>query len=405
MAGGERLRILQVIPYFTPNMGGDVNFCYNISKGLAERNDVTILTTDYEIDREYSRSLNNNGVRVIPLHCTANIGFYLVSPSAGTWIRDNISNFDVVHMHTFRSYQNPLVHRYSIEQGVPYVIQAHGSVLRRCGKTILKWGFDSVYGHRLLRDADAYIAITEKESEQYAAMGASRERIRIVTSGIEDLEPQCAALAGSFRRKYGIRDNDRLILYVGRLHKSKGVDMLFDAFCEVTRGLKNSKLAFVGPDYGQRSKLEKMIRSCRLNENVVFTGFVSRDEKIAAYADADVFVTPSYYGFPQTFLEACACGTPIITTKEGDGLDWIDDGVGCVVDYDSHKLAEAIIGLLEDSATSDRYSVEGRRLAREEFNWNRVVDKIEEVYMGVIRRRKTEQPDGIAQADPLASGG
>lgn len=399
MAGGEKLRILQVIPYFTPKMGGDVDFCYNISKGLAERNDVTILTTDYEIDREYSRALNNDGVRVIPLHCTANLGLYLISPSAGAWIRDNISNFDVVHMHTFRSYQNPLVRRYSIEQGVPYVLQAHGSVLRKYGKTVLKWGFDSVYGHRLLRDADAYIAITEKESEQYAAMGASRERVRIVPSGIENWEPQCVALAGSFRHKYGIRDDDYLVLYVGRLHKSKGIDMLFDAFCEVTQRLKNSKLAFVGPDCGHKSKLEKMIRSRRLNGNVVFTGFVSRDEKIAAYADADVFVTPSYYGFPHTFLEACACGTPIITTNEGDGLDWIDNRVGCVVDYDSHRIAEAIIGLLEDSATSYRYGVEGRRLAREEFNWSNVVEKIEKVYMDIIRHRKAEQPDGIAETE------
>ena len=63
---------------------------------------------------------------------------------------------------------------------------------------------------------------------------------------------------------------------------------------------------------------------------------MSEKEKITIFVDADVFVTPSFSGFPVTFLEACACSTPIITTNKGDELDWIHNKVGYVVEYNKY---------------------------------------------------------------------
>ena len=72
------MKILQVIPYFTPKRGGDVNVVYNISNELKKiGHDVTIATTDFELDEEYAKSIENKGITVILFHCIANLGLFL----------------------------------------------------------------------------------------------------------------------------------------------------------------------------------------------------------------------------------------------------------------------------------------------------------------------------------------
>ena len=96
------MKILQVIPYFTPKRGGDVNVVFNVSKYLNKQgHEVTIITTDFEFDYEYSNLLTN--VRVIPFKCFLNIGLFLYSPSMKSWLEKNIKNYDIVHLHNYRS--------------------------------------------------------------------------------------------------------------------------------------------------------------------------------------------------------------------------------------------------------------------------------------------------------------
>ncbi|MCK4731120.1 MAG: glycosyltransferase family 4 protein, partial [Methanophagales archaeon] len=133
-------------------------------------------------------------------------------------------------------------------------------------------------------------------------------------------------------------------------------------------------------DDGYQSALKGLIQELKMGDKVLFTGFVSNDEKMAVFVDADVFVTPRYSGFPVTFLEACACGTPIITTNNGDKLDWIHERVGYVVEYDKDQLRDAIFKVLSDEGLRSRFGERGRRLTRKEFNWNRIVKKIEDIY-------------------------
>ena len=139
------MKILQAIPFFTPARGGSVTAPYNISKHLAKRgHEVTVFTTDFEFDEEYAKSLD--GVCVVPFHCIANIGLMLISPEMKKQLKKEIKNFDVIHIHNFRSYQNIIVHHYAKKYGVPYVLQAHGSVLPLFQKQRLKKFFDLFLG-------------------------------------------------------------------------------------------------------------------------------------------------------------------------------------------------------------------------------------------------------------------
>jgi len=379
------MKILQVIPYFTPKRGGDVNICYYLSKQLVERgHKVTIITTDFEFDREYAKSLEEVGVKVIPFHCTANIKLFLISPSMKKWLKTEIRKFDVVHSHDFRTYQNSVVHKYAKKINVPYILQAHGDIPRIIEKQRLKKLYDWVWGNKILKDASKVIALTKTEAEQYKKMGVDEDKIEIIPNGIDLSEYENLPERGEFRKKYLIND-EKIILYLGRIHKIKGPDLLARAFAELSKEIDNVKLVIAGPDDGYLTSLKKLIADLEIDDKVLFTGPLYGEEKFRAYVDADVYVLPSVYEtFPVIVLEACACGTPVIVTDRCGIADIVDDKVGYVVENAKDQLQNVIIEVLSDERLRRRFGEEGKRLVREKFGWDKIVLDIENIYLSLI---------------------
>jgi len=388
------MNILQICPLFPPSPSsfgsGVTNVVYHLSKELVRRGHKVTVYASAALDtrRKMDHVINPVIVDGIVVHRFSYIMHHytsFITPSIIPYMSKSIKKFDVIHLHDSRCFQGIIVHYYAKKYNIPYVLQAHGAVLPLFQKERPKKIFDLFFGYRILSDASKVIALTEIEAEQYKKMGVDKDKIEIVPNGIDLSEYENLTKRGDFRRKYNIKDGEKTILYVGRLHKSKGIDLLINAFADISRELSNAKLVLVGPNDGYRSALEELIKALRVNDKVLFTGFVTDDEKMAAFVDADVFVTPKFSGFPITFLEACACGTPIITTNNGDELDWIHDKVGYVVEYDEDQLRNAIFKVLSDEGLRIRFGEEGRRLVKNEFEWNTIVEQILNVYKGVIR--------------------
>lgn len=376
------MNILHVIPYLNPKRGGDVNVCSMVAKELSRRdNKVTIITTDYEFDEEYARSLEN--VIINPFHCVIDISLFLFSPSMIKWIKKNIKEFDIVHLHDFRTFQNILICHYAKKYRVPYIIQAHGDLPYADIKNMRKRIFDELFGYSILSNASGLIALTTTEVEDYINMGAKKENIIIIPNGIDLSDFRNLPQKGGFRKKIGVNQDYKIILYIGRIHKTKGLDMLFYAFRYLLDSQETSNqiiLLVIGPDYGELSSLKKLAKDLNISNNVIFTGFVNQGEKMEALVDADIFVTPTYLGFPVSFIEACICGKPIVTTTNGDTLEWLNNFVGYVVDFDSHRLATAMFNILNNRSIVEQFGAEGKRLVREKFNWTNIVNNIECFY-------------------------
>ena len=389
------MKILQVTPEFHPSTGygGGPIIAYEISRALVQRgHEVTVYTTD--ADNKTSRL--NSGIKNIgnmKIYYFKNISNSMayklklfVSPGMMRIISREIHNFDLIHVHDYRTFQNILVHHYAIKHGIPYVLQAHGSISSSFyQKQKQKKIFDEIFGYDILRDASKVIALTSMEALQYKKKCVDEDRIEIVPNGINLLEFGDLPESGVFRRKYSIRDDEKVILYLGRLHRTKGIDLLVKAFLDISKEIDNIRLVLVGPDDGYQSALKNLTQELKLDEKVLFSGFVTNDEKMKAFVDADVFVTPSFSGFPVTFLEACACGLPIITTNNGDKLDWIHGKVGYVVEYDKDQLREAIFRILSDGELMRKFGERGRKLVREYFSWDTIIKKIEGLYENCIK--------------------
>ena len=375
------MKILQVIAYFNPKFGGDVNVCFNLSKQLAKRNhEVTIITSDFQFVSQYAKEIRDNGVQVLSFPCIANYGLFLYTPSMKTWLERNIENYDLIHLHNYRSYQNVIVCKYARKYRIPYIVQAHGSVLPFFEKQNLKKMFDLVWGNKILKDARKCIAVSHVEREQYRKMGIPESQIDIIPNGINPNEFMNLPEKGKFRNKYHISPDEKIILYLGRIHKRKGLNFLIDSIFQLSRIRNDIRLILVGPDDGYLENVKKMIQEKNLSPVVIFSGFLPEKEKYEALTDADVLVYPGIFEiFGLVPFEAILCGTPVIVTDDcGCGEIVKEAGCGYLVKYgDVNNLTKTLQLALENPDENKSMVERGINYIQNNLAWESIVNKIE----------------------------
>ena len=396
------MKILHVAHFFYPclSAGGVVNASYQIASKQGKDDDVKVISSDSCKERlkfpNGRYDVDVDGIKVDYFKNLSN-GFKLKTmldtPLAAPFkIRKDIKDYDIVHIHEHRQTLAIIASYFARKNNIPYIVQAHGSVLPFFQKEGLKNLFDKVFGFKILHNASCVFALTEVEKEQYLKMGVDEDKIEIVPLGINLKEYENLPSYGKFRSKFNIDENDKLILFVGRIHEIKGLDLLLDAFNDliVQSNEKNSlenidcssiKLAIVGPDDGYLVKLEEKVKEYSLEENVIITGPLYKEEKQEALVDCDLFVIPSKYeSFTTSGLEAMACSKPLVLTKNNHIHDWVDGNVGIACEDNKDSLREAIEKVLFDEELSQIFAENGNKLIKEKYNWDIINDQILEIY-------------------------
>jgi glycosyltransferase involved in cell wall biosynthesis len=378
------MKILQVIQFFAPKYGGSFAVASQLTKHLTKLgHEVTVITTDFEIDENFGESLE--GVEIIPFHCQYNIGGLLLSTSMNQYLQENIAKFDIIHMHNFRTYQNIIVHKYAKKYNVPYILQAHGSTPRIIEKKGLKYVYDIFYGNKLLKDALNVIAVSNVEVDQYLQMNIPSEKIITIPNGIDTNSFCKLPEKGTFRKKYDIKEK-HIILFLGRLHKIKGIDFLIKAYVELMKEKKEVILVLAGPDDGYRDKAELLINRYNLKNNVKFVGFIDGLDKLAAYVDADVLVYPSIFEiFGLVPFEAIMSGTPVIVTDNcGCGELIKESKSGYLVRYGNIDDLKEKLKLSIEGKDYNVFVDNGRDYVERKLSWESIVFKMESLYEDCI---------------------
>jgi len=396
------VKILHVTPVFYPAkaFGGIVGVSYEITKILAKRgHEVTVYSTDANKGSRIEKKFDN--ISEVDVYYFRNLSNYLA------WnnrlflplemilaIKSNIKNFDVIHIHDYRTLLSVVVSHYARKFGIPYILQPHGAISSNVSKRTFKKVFDLIFGKKILEHSSRVIALNKTEAEICENLGVRRSNIVILPNGINLAGYKNLPKKGEFKSRYEIHEKESIILYVGRIDKSKGIDLLVKVFANILKRIDNAKLVIIGIDDGYLSILKDMINSLKIEDKVIFTGFVPEKEKLAAYVDADVFVTPTFYGFPLTFLEAMACGVPIVTTNKGDYIEGINNEIGFVVNYNEKELKNAILKIL----TNDKLRENFKRNCREKIkrhDWSIITAKMERIYNLLYKGGTNESPNGI----------
>lgn len=390
-----QMRILHVFDFFSlPHGGGIVDLLYWLSQSLKQRgHEVDIYTSDFELDRGYINSLQ--GVKVYPFHSWFHVSGIHVMPGIIAEAGKKLRNFDIIHLHAYRSFQNVVIHRYARKYNIPYIIDAHGAILRigrgnKGLKQLLKWIYDVAFGNRILRDSGKVIAQNEMEASQYREAGVSQSKIIQLPLPFATGEFARLPSGGLFRRRFDI-EQKHIVLYLGRIHWIKGLDFLIESFYELTKLRNDVVLAMVGADDGYKSTLEKMIYRLHLSNGVLFTGFLKGEEKLSAMVDADLLVQTSVYEqSSKTPFEAILCNTPVIVSKDtGAGDDVAKIDAGYLVEYgDKSELVDRIQYILDNPDKAQSKTQRAKKYIEANLSLTSQTEKYEKLYQEVTESHK-----------------
>ncbi|CAG7638933.1 Spore coat protein SA [Paenibacillus solanacearum] len=200
------------------------------------------------------------------------------------------------------------------------------------------------------------------------------------------------------KRKLKVKGR-KVVLFVGKIHKKKGLNTLISASRIAKKRNKNLLVIIVGGmDHGVRwknvyfRKIERRAKRALGKKHVRFTGFVSPKRVAQYYAVADVFVCPSVWKEPfgRVNLEAMASGLPVVSTRRGGISEVVvHKKTGYLVNNprNAKRMAKYIHKLLNNRKLARRLGTAGRRRAVARFSWSSVIRKINRVYRKVSRRR------------------
>jgi D-inositol-3-phosphate glycosyltransferase len=308
--------------------------------------------------------------------------------------------YDVVHSHYWqsglaarelaRSWGVPLVHSNHTLGKVKNRMLAPGDIPEPLNR--LKGEMD------VMAASDVLIASTDEESEQLASLyGASSDRLKTLHPGV-DHRLFTPGDKGEARRHLGLRDDEAVLLYVGRIQRLKGIDLAIGAVEQLVPALDRPLVFLVvggASGRGGEEELERLralTRDLGIEDNVRFLGAQPHPKVPAFYRAADAVIVSSHsetFGFAA--LEAHACGTPVIGTAVGGLSHVVADGrSGFLVDSrDPSVLAARAKTLLSDPDLAASFS-RAAIASAERFSWERATEEFLELYECLVREDSPE---------------
>ena len=284
------------------------------------------------------------------------------------------------------------------ELGLPFVFHVHST---EKGRT-LGHGSDVIYNIELRGGqlADIIVTVSNAMQDELITLGFPAEKIRVIYNGVDPQKYSMQQVRKEkifqLRQSYGLKDDDLMILFLGRLVWVKGVDKLVGAMPHVLQKIPNAKLVIVG--LGEmRDYLEKMVQNLKLQDAVKFCfEFLPEEERIAHYAACDMAVFPSIYEpFGIVALEAMSMEKPVVVGASGvSGMREIvipagQDQCGFHVDpKDPPDIAWGIINTLQDQQRKIQLGQNGRKRVLQEFTWDIIAKRTVQVYSELLESQK-----------------
>lgn len=370
------LRVLHLIPYMHPSAGGPPVVVDRWAVELQRLGcEVTVLSTDAYSDGELDW-LDEYRQRY-PITVCSKLGpkGFGYSTSLKSIFRKLLPQQDIVHVHNLWGYTNQLAGRICPRAGVPFVVSSHGmldpnSMSRKRWKKSL---YAAACEWPVLRRATAMI-YTHAEEERLA-----RETCHglptghVVPLGTE--EPPSAdrgALREKFFDQYPDLRSRRLVVFLGRLHSKKGLDLLLPAMKSVSEQFADVTLVLAGPgeaDYVE--SLRRQVESLGTGDSTVLTGALHGEMKWMALAAAELFVLPSYQeNFAIAVAEAMRIGTPVVCSRRVNiWSDIVSAGAAVDCELTTVSVADRILELLADKQRRRRIGEHASEFAETHYSW------------------------------------
>lgn len=389
------MKVLTAAIRYPPSPGGAETHAHEVAKELVARgHDVTVYTSDLlrehpfeHLDQPYDLV---EGVSVVR-NRAYRLGEALHYPMMPGQVRILREPADVLHSHSFGYFHTNVMALRRKLRDTPLVITPHyhppETMQGGTARHLLRKMYDNNLANWVFDQADVIIAVSRGELSSMAHHINDLGKVRVIPNGIHFTRFEELPGSGDFREPRGIEGP--MLLYVGRLAVNKRMEVVIQSMPELVRAHPDLTLVIAGPDDGVGEEWKELTTTLGVADNVRFEGFLSEEDMIAAYHDADVFVLPSEWeAFGIVLLEAMACRTPCVCADRGGAPEVIDEGgTGFVAAYgDVEEWTDRIGQLLGDDTLRRRMGDAGRQRVQERFVWPAIVDQILEVYRELTDR-------------------
>lgn len=383
------MRILQVIPSLAPETGGPAKAVLELSHALIEAGQEVEIFTTQEASKNRSALKSLDGEKDIRIHFFEREwpDWYFYSPSLKKGLEESLHRYHIVHIHGVWAYPTYIASRLCFQKKIPYLICPWGMLDKYC------------LSHHALRKK-IYSLLVEKNNLNHAEaihFSTELEKIRSKDFGLKfktfvlppGLNPQHYlnfAVPGQSREKRFLAKK-KTIIFLGRLHFIKGLDLLMTAFAQVHSTEPDAQLVIVGPDEGMEDKLKYLAREKGIEKCTTFMGFKEREDKLSLLYDSDIFCLPSYReSFGLAALEAMAVGLPVVVSDQVGLQQEIERAqAGIVTACESKPLAQALLRLLNDEDLRRLMGENGRRLVLENYQWCNIAKQTVKIYEDIAR--------------------
>ena len=374
------MKIVQTPVRFYPFIGGVENYVYYLSKELVNQgHQVEVICAN---EPQLINNDNIEGIQVKRLVYLGRIANTNITPSLPLIL--SREDYDIIHTHIPTPWSADWSALSSKIKNKPLVVTYHNDIIGDGIADYIARFYNSTFLKLLLKRADKIIITQPSYIKSSAYLRGYQDKVEVIPNGVD---------VDKFKPNENFNDDNNYTIFflslLDEFHRYKGLDILLKSLQIVKKEIPNIKLVVGGKgvlvDY-----YKKMVVSMELVGNVEFTGFISDDDIVDYYNQANVFVLPStsslQEGFGIVALEALACQTPVITTDivgVAEDLDAVNGGL-IVPPKDNVKLAEAIIIILKDKELQEEMGKRGRKLVMEKYTWKGVASTMEKLYKIIL---------------------
>jgi len=270
---------------------------------------------------------------------------------------------------------------------VPYVIYIYGSETLRFGSTPLLKNLLKIFA----QNSNYLIANSNFTRDEYIRFGIPSQKIKVITPGVDTNrfcpKPRNKKIAD----KYNLHGKI-VLLTVGRLDERKGHDKVIEAISILKNRYNNLVYLIVG-DGREKKKLQELAETLGVRKRVIFAGFVPDNELPEYYNLCDIFILLNrqteankqlrgdYEGFGIVFIEASACGKPVIAGNFGGIYDAVENGYsGLIINpIDTAEITKTIQLLIENRELRETLSQNGLERVKKQFTLERKAEQILEI--------------------------
>lgn len=385
-------------------------------------NDITVFTMNDDAGSLPTREIWR-GIEIHrPLHVDISDSLPdVVAENIKKWDRGGLSHFSKVLIYNYLS-ASKLVNELIRKEGIKYdIVVAHDWLSAIGGITVKKevglpfaFHVHSTEKGRTLGNgsevvsnielhcamaADVIVTVSYAMKDELTKLGFPKDKIQVCYNGVDPQKYNPASIDAEQIRKtralYGIKDDELMILFIGRLVGVKGVDRLIMAMPHILQKTPKAKLVIVGIGDLQEY-LVNLVKMTRMDNYVKFRfDFIPEEERISHYAACDIAVFPSLYEpFGIVVLEAMSMGRPVVVG--GAGVSGMREIVACcgeeqcgyhVNPSDSSDIAWGINSALETPEKRKWLGENGRKRVLNEFTWEKIAERTLEVYKKTIKEK------------------